>query len=196
MSDITGGGTLRAVTAAVSGNVDNTETTIELNDAFEASFYDALGRVVVAFGRLEYSTLIVIKRLRQFERQSLGQPPKTFDDAVLENFPVNFEECEKHAPSLFSKLITDSGRQSAFTALLSKARTLWETERNDCLHCCWTATTGRAPMRLRPKRVRDAAGNWTLTWEPSGEVPVNTLLDVAQRVEETALQIRSSTVAP
>jgi hypothetical protein len=142
MSDITAGGTLRAVTASVSGSVDNVVTTIKLSDAFESGLYEALGRVAVSFGRLEYSMLVVMKRLRQADRKSQGQPPQALDDAVLEDLPIKFEECEKLALSLFSKLITDSSRQSAFVELLRKARSLWENERNDCLHCCWTAATG------------------------------------------------------
>jgi hypothetical protein len=191
--DISAGGMLTAVSANIIGAVDNTVPTIRLSDAFEAGFYDALGRVAVAFGRLEYSGIILMKRLRQAERQRLGQPVKSFDEAVLEDLHIKFEDAERDAPALYAALIADPARQAVFLDLVARARCLWKTERNDCLHCCWTVSHDGRTQRLRPKKVQDKAGYWVLTWEPSGTVKVEELLGIAQRVEETALQIRRAT---
>ncbi len=192
--DISAGGRLTPVSAKFAGEVDNAVSTITLGNAFQAEFYDALGRVAVAFGRLEYSMLIVMKRLQQANRKSKNQPLLSLNAAILEDFPINFEECDKQAPTLYAKLVTDSTRQSEFDALVSKAHSMWKNERNDCLHCCWTSADGGA-MRLRPKKVRDAAGDWTLTWEPSGVVKIEDLLGIARGAEEVASHIREFTKA-
>ncbi len=194
MSDISGVARVSASPASgLKGEVDNLVPTIALSDAFEGGFYESLGRVAVAFGRLEYFIVIAMKRLRQADRQARSLPTKSFDDAVLNDIRFDFKKCEQEAVALFASLVADGPRRTDFTESFSKARLLWENERNDCLHCCWTAAHDGAPMRLRPEKVRDPAGNLTLTWAASGIVRPSAILQIARDVDTVAEQIRQAT---
>jgi len=198
MSDISATitATLSAVTADGSSHVDNVVPTIILSDGFPEGFYEALGRVAVAFGRLEYSVLIAMKRLRQAERQRQGQPRKSFNDALLEDIRRDFKKCERQGVRLFVALVADGARQAAFKSVFGRARSLWEKERNDCIHACWTATSDCSAMRLRPKKEQvQATGVWVLTWEQSGTIPIAELLRIANEVDDTAAHIRQATAA-
>jgi hypothetical protein len=125
---------------------------VTVSDDFPPGFYDALGRLVVAFGRVEYEIKLAVKSL------SDKGFSKGFYDAESESLRGFSTLCTK-AKGLAAAKLTEPHR-STFSDLVDKALSL-ATERNDNLHALWTADGKGKPVRVRP--FRDKA-NKTLDW--------------------------------
>ena len=192
MSEISGGAslTLPSVTVGATGAVDNT-ITFNPSDEFEEGFFDALGRVTVAFGRLDYMLMIALKRLRQTICQREGQPPRDFNVVIAEDFKTkDFGPRTKRAKKLFCCVVFDSTQIQAFEKLVAEANQLWNRERNDNFHAYWTAAHDRTPTRIRPEKEK---GTGIMKWDKSAPVPVATLRAIACHVEDLANELNRAT---
>lgn len=180
---------IRPVTARLTGEVDNT-VTYQPSDAFPPGFYDALGRVTVAFGRLDYVMLIVLKRLHRTVEASEGKPRRGFDEILAENYWGCFGKKTALAAELFRKVVADAEQVAAFETCLDRAAKIWDPGRNDNVHSYWTATHKGTPMRIRPKLI-----DKKMDWKRSAEVPVSDLQAIARTVEELANELDRATKA-
>ena len=112
--------------------------TIEIRDDFPDTFFPALARLVVAFGRVEYLIKLTIKSL-------LGQgftPGMTEAERerAFSDLCIRAKECaDEKLPS---------EQAETYGKLLDCARALAE-QRNEHVHAYWTAVGGQA-MRYRP----------------------------------------------
>src|SRR5438445_73395 len=99
---------------------------VEVKDDFPAGFYESLGRLVVAFGRVEYEIKLAVKTLSG----------KGFSAGIAEAESCRqFRNlCEK-AKTLAAKKLTEP-YLATFTALIDKALKV-VPHRNDNLHALW-----------------------------------------------------------
>jgi hypothetical protein len=203
-SGISGGitSTLSPLNAGVAAVADNTTiyetSTYRPNDAFAEGFYDALGRVTVAFGRLDYVIMLVLKALRRTIEARTGQR-RGFDELLAQDYRKSFADKIDLAKELFAEatagipqfgdLVLEEWTVVAFDQTLSDAKAIWDPGRNDNVHSYWTAVTrpDATPMRLRPKPIDVKAG--TMDWNRSAEVPVSELLSIARDVEGLAQRL-------
>src|SRR5947209_2524485 len=134
---------------------------ITITDDFPPGFYEALGRLAVAFGRVEYEIKLAVK--------SLSGKGFTAGMAEAESSGQFARLCKK-AKSLAAARRLPQPHLSTFARLLDDAMH-FAPERNDTLHAVWTAHGNGSPRRFRP------FWNWDtkqLTWR-SRAVPVEEL---------------------
>ena len=110
-----------------------------VKDNFPDDFYEALGRVIVAFGRLEYVIKLTVKSLMA-EGFTLGM-------AHAESRAAFHRLCNRAKELGNKRLPTD--KATRFTALIDRAISL-APKRNDNSHACWTTDNDATPLRLRP----------------------------------------------
>ena len=153
--------------------------TIAIGDDFPDTFFPALARLVVAFGRVEYIIKLTIKSL-------LGQgfTPGMTEAESLHGFTTLCAQAKIYA---VEKL--PSEQAETYGKLLDCAVALAE-QRNDHVHACWTAVGGQA-MRLRPywDKSEKALGwsNGVVTPEELDRTAaeMQRLVDELHRVRET-----------
>lgn len=143
--------------------------TFDPSDDFEPGFFEALGRLVAEFGRLEYMLKLAVKRLRRV----------SFGEGMLVAEAMHLEPLGDEAKALFQQRVSDAGRTAEFVARVSEAITIWE-ERNDNVHCFWTALKDRSPKRYRPKLLKTGSKK-TLDWSRGKVIPVADLQNLANR---------------
>jgi hypothetical protein len=143
---------------------------ILVKDDFEPSFYDEIGRLVVAFGRLEYLVKLCVKTLSKqgFTKGMVHAESKR-------QFTTLCEEAKTLADSKLSG--TDAKR---FSAIIDRILQLAD-ERNDVVHALWTAASSGVPLRIRPKWDKQTKG---VKWDKSQLVPLLELRNCRQRMEE------------
>jgi hypothetical protein len=144
---------------------------IHRSNAFHAGFHDALGRVIVGFGRLEYQMKLVVKRLKgdSFTEGMLRAE-------VLRNMkPL----CDK-AKKLYAVRVADPDRRAAFAKILERSEVLWEELRNDIIHSFWTAGPDSAALMYRPKLDKRRT---QVQWTRNARIPVTTLLQCADELD-------------
>ena len=110
----------------------------DIKNNFPDDFYDALGRLVVAFGRVEYVIKLTVK--------SLSAEGFTRGMAHAESQRTFRLLCKRAKELGNDRLPSDKAAQ--FTALIDQAITL-APQRNDNTHSCWTTDNQATPLRLR-----------------------------------------------
>jgi hypothetical protein len=111
---------------------------IPVCDDFPASFHAALGRLFVAFGRVEYLVKLTVK--------SLSGSGFTRGMTIADSQGAFRRLCKKGKDLAKAKLSAQQFK--SYCDLLDRAEKL-AIERNDNVHCLWTTAQG-APVRYRP----------------------------------------------
>ncbi|WP_147440686.1 hypothetical protein [Paraburkholderia sp. RAU2J] len=142
---------------------------IQVKDDFPAGFHDELGRLVAAWGRVEYLLMLCGKTL-DAEGFTLGMRSQILKGKRLDEF------CKHYEPIARAKLPElQAGR---FRELLAQAQSL-AVLRNDNVHAVWTTDDGGEPLRYRPKKNKPKNQvDWC-----KDSVPVCQLRDTRQRIE-------------
>ena len=146
--------------------------TAPVRDDFEPLFFDEVGRLVVAAGRVEYVLKLCLKQL-------LG---KGFTTGMLEAEKVRHLSslCDEVSGLARSKLSTK--QQKEFCALIETIKALAK-QRNDVVHALWTTTTSREPRRVRPQ-LKGKKGSETVDWSKTEVVSLTKLLKVRRQLED------------
>ncbi len=149
-----------------------------VRDDFEPLFYDELGRLVVAAGRVEYVLKLCLKSLSG----------KGFTAGMLEAEEVRHLSslCDK-VTELAKKKLNDSDKEQ-FLKLVLEIEQLAK-ERNDTIHALWTTTDAREPLRIRPELTRPKRSR-RVDWSKTKTVPLNTLRKVRRRLEDAYSQLQ------
>lgn len=125
----------------------------EIRSDFHPLFYDELGRLAVAVGRIEYALKLCIKDLKG-EGFTAGM---LFAEGIR-----NFSDLCSKASELSEAKHQEPDR-SLFRSVVENIRELGG-ERNDMLHAMWTVTEERVALRVRPERVKKTESvNWNKT---------------------------------
>jgi hypothetical protein len=140
---------------------------VKISDTFRAGFYAALGKVVVASGRVEYELKLCLKSL-------LGQG-FTIGMAQAESDPRFSKLCER-IKELAAKKLSEPHR-SAFIRQVEKAEKQ-ARERNDHVHALWTAGQGGNALRLRPFWDKNAK---KVSWSRNRRVRISELNKLAAK---------------
>jgi hypothetical protein len=144
---------------------------IPIKDDFESSFYDEIGRLVVAFGRLGYLVKLCVKTL---SKQGFT---KGMEHAESESKRGFMKLCEKAKTLANSELSgTDDKR---FSDIIDRILQLAD-ERNDVVHALWTAASSGVPLRIRPKWDKQTKD---VKWDKSELVPLSELRNCRQEME-------------
>jgi hypothetical protein len=157
--------------------------TVPVRDDFEPLFYDEIGRLVVAAGRVEYVLKLCLKQL-----VGKGFTAGIFEAEEVRHLAPLCDEVEKHAKS---KLNGD--QQKNFCAVIDTIRLLAD-ERNDAVHALWTTTESREPLRVRPQ-LKGKKGSRSVDWSRTEVVSLGELRRVRRQLEDAhaSLQDRRNT---
>jgi hypothetical protein len=136
-------------------------TTFRIRDDFQPGFYAALGKVVVAWGCVEYELKLVVKDL-------LGKG-FTIGMAKAESIGQFCKLC-KCAKALADDKLPEPHR-SKFIGHVELAKML-ARERNDHVHAAWTSGPMGHAMRIRPWWDKKAE---LVDWERSSGVSISDL---------------------
>jgi len=141
----------------------------EIRDDFHPLFYDELGRLAVAVGRIEYRLKLCIKDLK-----GEGFTSGMLFAEKLKSFSTLCDKAmELSVPAL------EEPSRSAFRAVVEEIKSLGDG-RNDMIHAMWTVTTGRVALRVRPERKK---GSDSVNWKKTRPVTINELTDLRMTVE-------------
>ena len=123
---------------------------IPINHDFPDGFHDALARLIVEFGTLEYLTALCIKDMSG----------KGFDAGLLEALRQGqFGRLHQHALRIAPNSLTDD-ELATFQDYMATAEEL-SFYRNDSVHAYWTMENGKI-MRVRPRKsVSGDSVDWT-----------------------------------
>lgn len=141
----------------------------EIRSDFHPLFYDELGRLAVAVGRIEYALKLCIKDLKG----------EGFTAGML------FAEGIRNFSDLCSKAIELSNAKheepdiSFFRGVVEAIRELGG-ERNDMLLAMWTATDDRVALRVRPERIRKTK---SVDWNKTRPVEISELTELRRTLE-------------
>lgn len=151
---------------------------VQVRDDFEPLFYDELGRLVVAAGRVEYVLKLCLKTL------SGGG----FKAGMLKAEQVRHLSslCDK-VTELAKQKLNDS-HKGPFLKLVQEIKCLAD-ERNDTVHALWTTTNGREPLRVRPE-LTGGKGSKKVDWSKTKTVPLNMLREVRRQLEDAYSQLQ------
>jgi len=147
-------------------------TTVPVRDDFESHFFDEVGRLVVAAGRVEYVLKLCLKQL-------LG---KGFTAGMLEAEKVRHlsrlcDEVEKYA-----KQTLNNQQRANFCPLIDRIKALAE-QRNDTVHALWTTTDSREPLRVRPQK-KGKKNSKSVDWSKTKIVSLYELREVRRQLED------------
>jgi hypothetical protein len=140
---------------------------IPIRDNFRKGFYAALGKVVVAQGRVEYELKLALK--------SLLSKGFTIGMAEAESDSRFWKLCEK-VKALATKKLPEP-HQGAFIRQVGRAERLAK-ERNDHIHALWTSRPRGTALRIRPRLDTRTK---TVLWDRSGLVRISDLNKLAAR---------------
>lgn len=142
--------------------------TFDVSDDFPPLFYDEFGRLVVAFGRLEYLIKLCVK------------------DLLAEGFTKGMVKVESQRQ--FSNICDcaklrageklTQAQAIAFSRLIDQAKAISEF-RNDTVHAFWTTDSGQ-PLRLRPSWV---SATKSVDWRRSKPIPLSEFQRVRKQIE-------------
>ena len=127
---------------------------IPISDDFPAGFYEEVGRLVIAFGRLEYLIKLCFKDL-QGKGFTIGMAAAGYESQAFADFCGETGKLTKLAKSELSTTDAD-----AFCDLIKKVLPLG-TFRNDAVHAWWYADFKGLPSRIRPKRDSHESADWS-----------------------------------
>ncbi|AQH02715.1 hypothetical protein A9R05_27755 [Burkholderia sp. KK1] len=125
---------------------------IPISDNFPAGFYEEVGRLVIAFGRVEYLIKLCFKDL-QGKGFSLGMAEAESESRGFADF------CERRLTELAKHKLSTTDAD-AFCDLMMKVLPLI-IFRNDAVHAWWYADSKGLPSRIRPKKDSDASVDWS-----------------------------------
>lgn len=143
--------------------------TTEVRSDFPPLFYDELGRIAVAVGRIEYSLKLCIKDFmgEGFTAGMLiAEEIRNFSDLCTKAIALSDEKNEVES-------------RVAFRNIVDRVRKLG-SERNDMIHAFWTAREDRTPLRVRPERKK---GIEAVTWDKTRPVTMEELSDLRRNLE-------------
>lgn len=127
---------------------------IPISDDFPPDFYEEVGRLVIAFGRLEYLIKLCFKDLHG-NGFTIGMAEAEYDAQSFADICGETGKLTKLAKSELSTTEAD-----AFCELIKKASPLG-TFRNDAVHAWWYADVKGLPSRIRPKRDSHELADWS-----------------------------------
>ncbi len=121
------------------------------SDAFPAGFHDAFGRVVIAFGRIEYLMALIVKRLAL----------KPLTEGVAEALSKRRIDliCD-HAKGLYARDPSDEALRRSFDALMDHVKATWNEHRSDLIHAYWNPYGSDAAWSIRPKLLSKGSVSW------------------------------------
>jgi hypothetical protein len=149
-----------------------------LADDFHPLFYDELGRLTVATGRIEYMLKLCIKDLKGggfTVGMSLAEKIRNFSDLC---------SC---AITLSSDAL-DEPHRSTFQDLVKKIGALGD-DRNDMIHAMWTATDDRVALRIRPERKKKSNA---INWKKTRRIEIDELSTLRRKVEAAFRELLSN----
>jgi hypothetical protein len=143
----------------------------EIRSDFHPLFYDELGRLTVAVGRIEYALKLCIKDLKG-EGFTAGM---LFAEGIR-----NFSDlCSKVIELLEAKYKEPD--RTFFRGVVEAIRELGD-QRNDMIHAMWTATKDRVALRVRPERIRKTN---SVNWRKTQLVEMAALTKLRRRLESS-----------
>jgi hypothetical protein len=143
----------------------------EIRSDFHPLFYDELGRLVVAVGRIEYALKLCIKDLKG----------EGFTAGML------FAESTRNFSDLCSKVIELSEAKykepdrTFFRGVVEAIRELGG-ERNDMIHALWTVTKDRVALRVRPERIKKTK---SVDWKKTRPIEMKELTELRRTLESS-----------
>jgi hypothetical protein len=145
--------------------------TVLVRDDFEPRFFEEVGRLVVAAGRVEYVLKLCLKQL-------LGGG---FTAGILQAEKVRHlsslcEKVEQHA-----KQKLDCQQQANFCPLINKLKAI-VVQRNDTVHALWTTTDSGELLRVRPE-LKGKKGSQSVDWPKKKIVSLDELREVRRELE-------------
>lgn len=154
---------------------------IPIRDDFPSCFFDELGRLVVAAGRVEYVLKLCLKQLR-------GQG---FSAGMLEAEELRQLSCLCDKVKNKADQVLKGQQRKDLHALIAEIKRIGG-QRNDMVHALWTTNDDREPLRIRPQLRK---GCQTVDWSKSKPVPISELRQLRRQLEEAhaALQCQRKT---
>ncbi len=147
--------------------------TINLDDNFPPGFYEEIGRLVIAFGRIEYILKLSIKTL-------IGEGfTKGMSEA--ESTRLFCKLCDR-AIELAEKKLAETKRDD-FIRIVTEIKNLAES-RNDTIHAFWN---GEPFLRIRLKWNK---GKKDIEWLESN-IPLEELIIKREELEKLVYQLNS-----
>ena len=147
---------------------------IPINDSFPHGLHEALARLVIEFGRLEYLIKLCFKDLSE----------QGFDEGLLAAETIDgFQRLCNSARDAALEKLTDV-EHSAFDRILRNASEL-AIYRNDSVHAYWTMEND-VLMRIRIRQDGDA-----LDWTRSRNVSVSEISGKADDIRQLHEELQS-----
>lgn len=131
---------------------------VQIRDDFAPKFYEAIGKLAIAFGRIEYLLQLVVKDYHG----------RGFEAGLAKAKSQNFSRLLEFAEKEFNKSVQDPTERTTFKAFLDRAGNLSD-DRNDMLHALWTSDANGDAFRYRVQLDRGAG---TIDWAKSRVVKV------------------------
>jgi hypothetical protein len=141
----------------------------ELRNDFHPLFYDELGRLAVAVGRIEYTLKLCIKDLKgdgSTAGMLFAEGIRNLSD--LCNKAIELSDAKNREPD-----------RSAFRGVVEGIRKL-AGERNDMIHAMWTVTGERVALRVRPERRKSTN---SVEWKKTRPVDMKELTTLRRTLE-------------
>ncbi|WP_250479232.1 MULTISPECIES: hypothetical protein [unclassified Caballeronia] len=149
---------------------------IPLKNDFPLGFYEALARVVVSFGRLEYLIKLCVKTLSA----------EAFTKGMAEaESKRQFADLCKTAKLRAQEKLNDSTKAERFSELIRQAEDLAEF-RHSAVHALWTSHTNGLVMRISPKWDKSKRA---VDWSRSHVVSVCELQQTWENIEDLYLAL-------
>ena len=160
---------MRSITALLSERTASMVRIAEIRNDFHPLFYDELGRLAVAVGRIEYTLKLYIKDLR-----GEGFTPGMLFAEDIRNFS---DLCSKAI-----ELADAKHKEPDRTFLRSVLEGIRELggERNDMIHAMWTVKSDRVALRVRPERTKKTK---SINWKKTKPVEMMELTELRRRLE-------------
>ena len=149
--------------------------TTEIRSDFHPLFYDELGRLAVAVGRIEYTLKLCIKDLK-----GQGFTPGML---VAENIRRFSDLCDKVME--LSDESNSEAQNSYFRSVVERIRELG-SERNDMIHAMWTVTEDRVALRVRPELRK---GTQSVDWSKTKPVEMKELVGLRRNLESAYAEL-------
>ena len=150
--------------------------TVQVNNDFPPGFFEAIGQLAVAFGRLEYEMKLAVKTLSG-KGFSQGM-------AEAESYGQFYWRCERTKALAEKELLAP--HLEIFIRLIDEAKVL-APERNNNFHALWTTKSGK-PVRYCPHMDKKTK---TLVWLPTS-VTIPDLEDLATTLRNLYNAIRTA----
>ena len=153
--------------------------TIPIRDDFEPLFFDEMGRLVVAAGRVEYVLKLCLKKL-------LGNGFTTGMIKAEEKQALS-RLCDEVAKQAGTKLL-DTRQRANFCSLIDSIKELAD-QRNDTVHALWTTTDSRKLLRVRPE-LKGKKGSESVDWSKTKVVSLDELRKLRRQLEDAHVSLQ------